>query len=337
MDEGWPEGLPTKPGPTTPLRPAVPAAAGSSSIRSHRATAPLALVARGRVVQAFHMLRLLPDRAARGFLAWSRRPSGRLALPGTLILTMLLAGALAGAILIPASGGQATADPGGTAAATGAPAGSPAPTAPLLPVPPITTPELIHPGNPTDALRDWADQIAERTGIPVIAVLAYGYAELVIANTTPECNLHWTTLAAIGRVESNHGHTGDSALLSDGRAVPAIIGDPLDGQGGRQLIPDTDGGELDGDPEYDRAVGPMQFIPETWRIEAVDATGDGIADVHNIHDAALAAANYLCRGGRDLATAADWWAAIHAYNNVSVYAEAVFAAANEYGQRSRQH
>ncbi|QSB17067.1 lytic murein transglycosylase [Natronosporangium hydrolyticum] len=245
---------------------------------------------------------------------------------------MLLAGGLGGGAVVPATGTSATSGAGDP---TVAPTPTPSGTRPPGPVPPIIDPELSLPGNPSDGLRDWGQQVAERTGIPMVAVLAYGYAELVVAHTTPECNLSWTTLAAIGRVESNHGHSGDSSLLPDGRAIPPIYGDPLDGEGGRMLIPDTDGGELDGDEVYDRAVGPMQFIPETWQLEAVDADGDGVADVHNIHDAALAAANYLCRGDRDLTVPADWWAAIHSYNNVSVYADAVFNAANEYGQLSR--
>lgn len=177
--------------------------------------------------------------------------------------------------------------------------------------------------------------MSERTGIPVIALQAYGYAELVLARTNPGCHLSWTTLAAIGRVESNHGSAGGARLLPDGRALPAIIGAPLDGAPGRELIPDTDGGALDGDAEYDRAVGPMQFIPQTWRREAVDADGDGVADIHNLNDAALAAANYLCRHGGDLSTPEGWWRAVLAYNNVQAYAEAVFAAADDYGRRSR--
>lgn len=330
--------------PTAPLRPAVPVAAataipaGPAPSRSRRwaaATVPLARVATGRLTRAVHRLRLLPGRGARAFGAWSRRPSGRLAIPGALI-TVTLAGAVtAGALVVPVAG--VTSGTGPTFSPDPAtPTGSPTPTGPPGPVPPIITPDVTLPGSPSDALRDWAQEISARTGVPVPALLAYGYAELVLANTTPECNLRWTTLAAIGRVESNHGSTGDSSLASDGRALPPITGEPLDGEGSRLLIPDTDGGALDDDTEYDRAVGPMQFIPETWRVEAVDATGDDVADVHNIHDAALAAANYLCRGGRDLSTATDWWAAVHSYNDVSAYADAVFAAANEYGRRSEQ-
>jgi membrane-bound lytic murein transglycosylase B len=98
---------------------------------------------------------------------------------------------------------------------------------------------------------------------------------------------------------------------------------------------DTDHGLLDGDVQFDRAIGPMQFIPATWRAMAVDADNDGVADPNDIDDAAMAAANYLCRGGRDMSTSEDWWAAILSYNDVRRYARDVFNAANDYGLKSR--
>jgi hypothetical protein len=291
----------------------------------------------GRVaLEALRWSRHAPGRAGLALAAWSRRPTGRLALPATLITALLASGLTTGAVLVPRS--ASTADPVGSPSAIPTQAAPPttpsaAPTAEPADTPPVGAGE--QDGIPAEVLRGWAQQMSERTDIPVVALQAYGYAELVVAQTTPGCRLSWTTLAAIGRVESNHGRTSDSTLQLDGRAWPAIIGQPLDGQDGRQLVEDTDNGVLDGDPIYDRAIGPMQFIPETWRREQVDATGDGVADPHNIHDAALAAANYLCRQGRDLSTAADWWQAVLAYNDVQSYAQEVFDAANDYGRRSR--
>ncbi|MFS8521948.1 MAG: transglycosylase SLT domain-containing protein, partial [Micromonosporaceae bacterium] len=250
----------------------------------------------------------------------------------TLVLTLLTASAVAGAVLVPRPvTGEAVPTSGGVA-----PPGPPE-------VAPIVPPTLPDPGpspdppleRPSDVLRGWAQQMSVRTGIPAVALQAYGYAELVVAQTTPGCRLSWTTLAAIGKAESNHGSSGRATLQSDGRAWPEIFGPPLDGKGDRQLVRDTDGGRLDRDPVYDRAVGPMQFLPQTWEQERVDATGEGLTDPHNIHDAALAAANYLCRNGRDLSSPEDWWAAILSYNNVQEYAEEVFAAAHDYGRRSR--
>lgn len=63
---------------------------------------------------------------------------------------------------------------------------------------------------------------------------------------------------------------------------------------GFAVIEDTDGGELDGNDRWDRAVGPMQFIPGTWAIWGSDGNGDGVSDPHNYYDAAYSAARYLC-------------------------------------------
>ena len=87
---------------------------------------------------------------------------------------------------------------------------------------------------------------------------------ITTAEESPGCGLPWTLLAAIGRVESDHGRYGGSELGFDGRPQPAIVGIALNGQGPVRAIADTDGGQWDGDRVWDRAVGPMQFIPGTW-------------------------------------------------------------------------
>jgi membrane-bound lytic murein transglycosylase B len=164
---------------------------------------------------------------------------------------------------------------------------------------------------------------------------AYGYAELQVGQTAPGCQLRWTTLAAIGQVESAHGRANGAILGANGIAAPEIIGLALDGNGGRMRILDTEDGRLDRDATYDRAVGPMQFIPTTWEEIGADADGDGVENPHSIDDAALAAGNYLCKGGRNLSVASDWWSAILSYNDVRPYAQSVFNAANKYGTDSR--
>ena len=88
-------------------------------------------------------------------------------------------------------------------------------------------------------------------------------------------------------------------------------------------IRDTDGGRYDGDSVWDRAAGPMQFIPGTWRLWGADGNGDGVRDPQNVEDAALAAANYLCAGGRDLSRPADLTAAVLSYNHSQRYLSTV--------------
>ncbi len=102
-----------------------------------------------------------------------------------------------------------------------------------------------------------------------------------------------------------------------------------------KAIADTDGGKFDGDTVYDRAVGPMQFIPSTWAVMGVDASGDGKADPHQIDDAALSAAFYLCAHGRDLSTGDGWWDGVLSYNRSVDYGRTVFALAEHYADLAR--
>ncbi len=104
---------------------------------------------------------------------------------------------------------------------------------------------------------------------------------------------------------------------------PQIRGVRLDGTNGNLEIIDNDGGDLDGDPLYARAMGPMQFIPETWRLYGVDANNDGKISPDNFDDAALSAAGYLCWRGKDLATPRGWMNALRAYNLSDQYARTV--------------
>jgi peptidoglycan hydrolase CwlO-like protein len=87
----------------------------------------------------------------------------------------------------------------------------------------------------------------------------------------------WYVLAAVGKVESNHG---------------------------KNMGPSSAG-----------AMGPMQFLPSTWETAGVDGNGDGVANIMDPEDAIPAAARYLRSGGapRDWYRAlftynhADWY------------------------------
>jgi hypothetical protein len=287
--------------------------------------------------------------AGRTTSAWARRPAGRLILPAVIGIVLLGMAGTAGAYLVPKAlkaGPAPSASPGfpleGAAPGLPAPGGPEAlPSGPLPSALPSAgasgTPGVpgLSGGRPADALAGWAQQVGTRVGIPVVAVEAYGYAELVLSRTAPACHLSWTTIAAIGFVESAHGSANNSVLNADGTVRPPIYGLPLDGKGGRQLIRDTDHGVIDGDTTYDRAVGPLQFIPSTWLANAIDADNNGVTDPNDLDDASLTAASYLCKNGRDLSRADSWYDAILSYNAVAPYAAKVYQTANEYGQRSR--
>jgi hypothetical protein len=159
--------------------------------------------------------------------------------------------------------------------------------------------------------------------IPLAALTAYKRAASILADVAPSCGVPWTLLAGIGRVESNHGRYGGATLGTDGVSDPLIIGVALDGAGPVAEIHDTDGGLYDQDLVWDRAVGPMQFLPSTWAAAGVDADGDGVQSPNDIDDATLAAAVYLCAGGADLTDPTHMREALLRYNNSSAYAALV--------------
>jgi membrane-bound lytic murein transglycosylase B len=184
-------------------------------------------------------------------------------------------------------------------------------------------------------------QVPQPTGvdavIPALALRAYREAESWAAGFDPTCKLPWSVLAGIGRIESNHGrHLGEQARFSPaGDVTPTILGPVLNGAGGTAAIRDTDGGRWDGDFVWDRAVGPMQFIPSTWQSLGRDGDGDGVANPNNLFDAAVAAAGYLClNSSGPMTDDTNLRNAIFAYNHSWEYVSAVITWANFYQQRA---
>jgi hypothetical protein len=119
------------------------------------------------------------------------------------------------------------------------------------------------------------------------------------ADTCP--GLPWSVLAAIGKLESDHGRSPargvTSGTSSSGTAGPMQIG--IGGRAGNVLA------------RY-----------------AVDGTGDGIADVYNPADAIYTAANYLCRNGAQ--GGADLRRAILAYGHADRFVDRVTKMATGY-------
>jgi hypothetical protein len=120
------------------------------------------------------------------------------------------------------------------------------------------------------------------------------YLELYKQSAAKYCpGLSWTVLAAIGQIESDHGR--DAGTSSAG------------------------------------AMGPMQFLPSTWKTYGIDGDGDGKADIMDPYDAVPAAAHYLCangaaQGGRQL------YNAIYQYNHADWYVQEVLNLAKLYAK-----
>jgi membrane-bound lytic murein transglycosylase B len=127
-----------------------------------------------------------------------------------------------------------------------------------------------------------ASRTTALTGVrAVVPPSDYGTLYRSAAATCP--GLRWTLLAAVGQVESGHG---------------------------RDVGPSSAG-----------AVGPMQFLPSTFRAYAVDGDRDGRTDALSPADSVLTAARYLCASGAG--TAAGVPGALFRYNHAQWYVDLV--------------
>jgi hypothetical protein len=105
----------------------------------------------------------------------------------------------------------------------------------------------------------------------------------------------WSYLAAVGKVECDHGRSS---------AVGCHRGEVNDAG----------------------ARGPAQFLDATWARYGVDGDGDGSRDVYEPSDAIFGMANYLRASGAP----ADWRGALFAYNHDDAYVDRVLRQAAEY-------
>ncbi|MET9801108.1 lytic transglycosylase domain-containing protein [Streptomyces sp. NPDC006368] len=232
---------------------------------------------------------------------------------------------VAAAAMAALTASQAPGAPASAAAASGGPAAAPGTgvsgdSVYRTELPPLRTPAGTEKGRRTPS--EGRAATGGGGALPATVFAAYRRAERELAESAPGCGLRWQLLAAIGQVESGHARGG--RVGADGTTLTPILGPRLDGNG-FALIRDTDGGAYDGDAVYDRAVGPMQFIPSTWAVWGADGNGDGAADPGNVHDAALAAGRYLCAGGRDLSDPYGLDRAILGYNHSTAYLRTVRA------------
>jgi hypothetical protein len=161
-------------------------------------------------------------------------------------------------------------------------------------------------------------------GIPSAALYAYHHAATLLADADATCKLPWSLVAAVGRVESNHGRTSGNALTPEGLAQPGIYG------ASTKRVADTDNGKIDHDPELDRAVGPMQIMPKIWSKLAIDADSDGTKNPQDIDDAATTSAIFLCSGSDDLSTDRGARAAVTRYNHSDAYTDLAMKVSDAY-------
>ncbi|MEV7554473.1 lytic murein transglycosylase [Amycolatopsis sp. NPDC089917] len=194
-----------------------------------------------------------------------------------------------------------------------------------LPEPPNPDP-LTVPGSSGNVGGSFAPSGA--LGIPASMMKAYKNAADILAKELPGCHIDWALIASIGRIESNHARGG--YVDAKGNTLEPILGPQLNGAGAFAAIPDTDGGKYDGDTVWDRAVGPTQFIPSTWKGYASDGNGDGESNPNNIYDATLGSGRYLCSGGVDLTSEQTQRVAVYRYNHSLSYVDTVIRWAVAY-------
>ena len=140
-------------------------------------------------------------------------------------------------------------------------------------------------------------------GIPSAALYAYKHAETVLADADPACRLPWHLVAAIGRVESNHGRIQGNALSAEGLTQPGIT---------------------------TPALGPMQLAQDTFDTVSIDSDGDGAKNPQDIDDAATAAGIFLCSGEGDLSTDAGARSAVARYGEGKKYVNSVMKISASY-------
>jgi len=180
--------------------------------------------------------------------------------------------------------------------------------------------------------RAQADPPAGPLRISPMALDSYRRAEVVLAERLPNCGLRWPLLAGLGQVISKHAR--GAGLDRIGTTRSPILGPRLDGSPGLARIPDTDGGRLDLDTEWDRAAGPMQIIPGVWQRTGADSDGSSTANPHNVYDAALAAGRFLCEQDADLRSREGQMTAVFRYQRAEGFVRAVLLWTSAYDLRA---
>lgn len=180
-----------------------------------------------------------------------------------------------------------------------------------------------------EKMEQWAAERADPYGIPQRALQAYAYAAYAVEKEDG-CSIGWPTIAALGAVLTNHGRHENASINEDGKTtLPLRAVAPA--AGGKDSVPDTDGGDIDGDSTQDIPVGPMQLMPSRWEQYGVAVEPGDQPNPDQIDDAALTTAKILCTAG-DLSTPEVWLTAMSEFNPHHVFLKAVYDKAEEYSR-----
>ncbi|WP_328618657.1 C40 family peptidase [Amycolatopsis sp. NBC_00355] len=192
------------------------------------------------------------------------------------------------------------------------------PTLSTTVVPKTTTPPATQPKVPqASEFDEWASKTSQWLDIPLRAMTGYAKATVTLTKEIPGCHLSWVTLAAIGKVTSDHGRAQGGQLGTTG-----VLTKPL--------------GTIEVRDFYNKVVstanaaGPMQLSPALWAKYKTSASG-GNPDVQNIDDAALATGHALCADGHDLSQGQTWWDSVSALQSAPLFLHRTLATVNVYG------
>ncbi|MCG3756975.1 C40 family peptidase [Amycolatopsis sp. Poz14] len=231
----------------------------------------------------------------------------------TLAAVVVVVAALVVAVRVLPGGGAGDAN-SGNVAATSSLVPSTSKTAPASTAPTSVVPS--QPGVPrAGEFGAWASRTSQWLDIPLRAMNGYAQATVTLSKEQPDCHLSWITLAAIGKITSDHGRAQGNRVGENGTlAKPLGTVEVLDFYHRPVSTPG--------------AAGPLQLSPAVWSKWQRSASG-GKPDIQNIDDSALTAGRALCANGRDLAT--DWWNGVATLEPAPVVLHRTLATTNVYG------
>ncbi|WP_103350422.1 bifunctional lysozyme/C40 family peptidase [Amycolatopsis sp. CA-128772] len=220
---------------------------------------------------------------------------------------VVVAAALVGGILLAPKQQETT-----NAAATVTPSTSAKP--PVTTPPQTSAPPKVPEASEFDA---WASKTSQWLDIPLRAMVGYAKATTKLGKDVPGCHLSWVTLAAVGKVTTDHGRARGGQFGTTG-----VLDKPLATIEVRDFYNKV--------VSTANAAGPMQLSPAIWGQFQASYAG-GKPDVQNIDDAALTTGRALCADGHDLGKGQVWWNSVGTLQPAPLFLHRTLATVNVYG------